>query len=220
MLSRATGAAGPQGTSSPADVLTARLTTVLDRHEIRAKLEQFVVDAHEVLIGQRTAPAVLDKATVVTLVNAAVPSLTLPQLAQLPPVTIKVPRVAPLSAGRKALRDRTWWYVLGALALLGLAVATSRDRHSTVKLVGRWLIGISVAHLLVLWVFPVVVVPQLSRSPWVGLVASVARALNAGLVVGLVVLAGAGVACLFVDLFVPATRGTPSPLPQGATTEG
>jgi hypothetical protein len=80
------------------------------------------------------------------------------------------------------------------------------------------LLGISVVHLLVMWVIPVVVVPQLSNSPWANLVASVARALNAGLVLGLVLLAGAGVACLLVDVFVRAPGESGSALPRSATT--
>jgi hypothetical protein len=93
------------------------------------------------------------------------------------------------------------------------------DRHGTIKLIGKWLLGISAAHLLVLWILPVMVVPQLSNSPRVSLVASLARALNAGIVSGLVVLVVAGVACLLVDLLVPATGDTSAPLASSANLE-
>ncbi len=212
-------ATGPAATVAATDALEQRLGAVLDRPYIRAKLDQFVVDAHELLIGQTTAPAVLDQATVATLVHAAVPNLGLADLAKLPPVRIAVPHYGALSTGRKALKGRTLLYALGAIVLLAIALAISRDRHSTVKLIGKWLLGISVAHLLVLWVVPVLVVPQLSNSPWASLIGSVARALNAGIVVGLVVLAAAGVACLFVDLFVPAARETGASLPRGASSD-
>lgn len=207
------------GAASATNALEQRLSAVLDRPDIRAKLDQFVVDAHSLLIGQSTTPAVLDRATVITVVSAALPALTLPQLAALPPVRISVPHVGPLSAGRKAFKNRTWLYALAALVLLAAAIAFTDDRHSTIKLIGRWLLAISAVHLLVLWVVPVLVVPSLTNSPWAGLIASVARALNAGIVVGLVVLAVAGVACLFVDLFVPATGGTGRPMPRGATPD-
>lgn len=206
------------GASSTAQ-LSQELTMVLDRPDIRAKLDQFVVDAHKLLIGQSTTPAVLDKNTVITLVHAAAPTLTLQQLATLPPVKIDVPHVGALSTGRSALRNHFWLYGLGALLFLAAAVATTNDRHATIKVIGRWLLAISVAHLIVLWVIPVVVAPQVSNSPWVSLVASVARALNAGIITGLVLLAAAGLACLFVDLFVPAPGSRGSAVPRGATPE-
>jgi hypothetical protein len=211
------GAAAPA--PSPADELSQRLGAVLDHPDIRVKLEQFVVDAHELLIGQSTRPAVLDQATVVTLVHAALPSMSLADLARIPPVRISVPRFGALSTGRRAFQNRTWLYALGAVVLLAIALATTKDRHGTIKLIGKWLLGISAVHLLVLWILPVLVAPQLSNSPWVSLVASVARALNAGIVSGLVILVVAGVLCLLVDVFVPATGETGASLPSSANLE-
>jgi hypothetical protein len=215
---RATPGGAPPA-ASPADELTQRLGAVLDRPDIRVKLEQFVVDAHELLIGQTTRPAVLDQATVVTLVHAALPAMSLADLAKIPPVRISVPRFGALSTGRRAFQNRTWLYALGAVVLLALAIATTDDRHGAIKLIGKWLLGISAAHLLVLWILPVMVVPQLSNSPWVSLVASLARALNAGIVSGLVILVVAGVLCLLVDVFVPASGKTGAPLPSSANLE-
>jgi len=88
--------------------------------------------------------------------------------------------------------------------LVVAAVVFSRNRRDTVKLVGRWLVGISVGHLLVLYVLPVYVVPRVTKNPWADLIASVAREVGAGLVTGLVVVAAAGVACLLVDRLIPA----------------
>jgi len=82
----------------------------------------------------------------------------------------------------------------------------SKDRNGTVKLVAKWLIGISVAHLLVLWVVPVLILPHVSHSPWVGLVSAVAGALSAGIVVVLIVLAVLGVVLLLADRFVVPGR--------------
>jgi hypothetical protein len=181
-----------------------RIDAVLDRPDIRTKLETFVSDAHAHLIGLRAAPAVLDKQTVDTLVRAAVPNLSAQELAKVPAVRFDVPQLAALSAGRRSYHNHFWLFFLAAVVLVGLAIATSRDRRATVKLVGKWLIGISVGQLVLLWVLPVVVVPHLTHSPWAGLVAAVARALDAGVITGLLVLAGLGVLFLFADVFIPA----------------
>ena len=61
---------------------TNHLDAVLGRRDIQSKLEQFVVDAHERLLGERSQPAVLDQATVRTLVAAAFPSVRAADLAK------------------------------------------------------------------------------------------------------------------------------------------
>jgi hypothetical protein len=186
--------------------LTPKLETVLNRPDIRAKLEQFVVDAHDRLIGKTTKPAVLDQQTTRTLVSAAVPDVTLQDLSKIHAVTFDVPQVGALSASRRTLAGRFWLYFLAAIVLVALGIAMSTDRRGSVKIVGAWLIGISVVHLFVLWILPAYVVPHVTNNPWAGLVAAVARALGAGLVTGLIILAAAGIACLFADHFIPAAR--------------
>ncbi len=212
-------ATGKPTTASTNAAVEGRLTTVLDRPDIRTHLEQFVVDLHRRLVGEGTGPAILDKSTIATLVAAAVPNLSAADRAKIPPVRVTVPRFGPIAAGRSALQHRMLLYALGAIVLLAAAIATSRDRRATVKLVGAWLVGISVAHLLVLWVIPVVIVPHLTSSPWAGLISGVARALSADLVTGLVVLAAAGVAFLLADRFVPAAGTSAEPVPRGVTPD-
>jgi hypothetical protein len=182
--------------------LAHRLSTVLDRSDVKAKLEQFVVDAHDRLIGKGSRPAVLDQATARTLVAAALPTLSSKDLARVHAVTFDVPRVGTLAASRRALTHRFWLYALGAVLLVALAIATTGDRRATIKVVGAWLVGISVMHLVALWIVPVVVLPHVTDNPWVGLIAAVARALGAGIVTGLVVLAAVGVALLLADRLV------------------
>ncbi len=70
---------------------TNHLDTVLARPAIQLKLEQFVVDAHERLLGARTAPAVLDQATTRALVAAAFPSVRGSELAKVHAVKFDVP---------------------------------------------------------------------------------------------------------------------------------
>jgi branched-subunit amino acid transport protein AzlD len=197
------------GSATTNSTYTNQLDAVLARPDIQLKLEQFVVDAHERLIGERTAPAVLDQATVRTLVAAAFPSVRVADLAKVHAVTFDVPQSQALFKGREALAHRFWLYFLGAVVLLALGLVTTDDRHAAVRLIGKWLIAITVAHLIVLWIVPVVILPAVTTNPWAHLVAAVARALDAGILTSLVVLAVVGVACLFVGHFIPE-RKTPA----------
>ncbi len=211
-IASATSPAVGSAAASSQALLAQRLENVLDRPDIRVKLEQFVVDAHDNLIGKSSKPAVLDQQTTRTLVAAAIPNVTLQDLAKVHAVSFNVPSVGALSASRKAFANRFWLYFLGAIVLVAAGIAISSDRRGAVKIVGGWLVGISLVHLFVLWILPVFIVPHVTSNPWAGLIAGVARALGAGLVTGLILLAGAGVACLFVDRFLPQAR-TPAATP-------
>ena len=179
------------------------LDAVLARRDIQLKLEQFVVDAHKRLLGERSQPAVLDQSTVRTLVVAAFPSVRSSDLARVHAVKFDVPQSQTLLSSRKALAHRFWLYFLGAVALLTIGLVTTDDRRSAVKLIGKWLIGITVAHLVVLWLVPVVILPAVTTNPWAHLIAAVARAVGAGIVTSLVLIAVVGVVFLFADLFIP-----------------
>lgn len=200
---------GPPSASSaptaPADTsaLEDRLVTVLNDPSVRSQLEGFIVEVHRGLLGEDQGPAVLDKSTVNVLVAAAVPTMTSQDLAKLPPVSVDVPSQPLLHAGSRFLQGRFWQFGLGAIALLALAIGVSRDRRSAVKLIGKWLLGISLGHLVVMWIIPVIIVPRLSDSPWTSLIEHVARAFAGGVVVGLTVLVIAGLACLLVDRLIP-----------------
>jgi hypothetical protein len=182
------------------------LDAVLARRDIQLKFEQFVVDAHERLLGERSLPPVLDEATVRTVVAAAFPAATSADLANVHAVTFDVPQSQALFDTRQTLAHRFWLYFLGAVVLLTAGLVTTDDRHATVKLIGKWLIGITIAHLIALWIVPVVVLPAVTTNPWAHLVATVARAVGAGIVTSLIVLALVGVVFLFVDHFIPARR--------------
>jgi len=187
-----------------------RLDVVLGRRAIQLKLEQFVVDAHERLLGERSKPAVLDQKTVRTLVTAAFPSVRGADLAKVHEVKFDVPQSQALFRGREAFAHRFWLYFVGAVGLLIAGLVMTDDRRAAVKLIGKWLIGITVAHLIVLWILPVLIIPAVTTNPWAHLVAAVAHAVGAGIVTGLVVLALVGVVFLFADHFIAepaATRG-------------
>jgi hypothetical protein len=184
----------------------SRLDTVLARPAIQQKLEQFVVDAHKRLLGDQTQPAVLDQATVHTLVVAAFPSIRASDLAKIHAVKFDVPESQALVKSRQTLAHRFWLYALGAVILLTIGLVTTDDRHAAVKLIGKWLIGITVAHLIVLWIVPVMILPAVTTNPWAHLIAAVARAVGAGIVTSLIVLALVGVVFLFADIFIPKRK--------------
>jgi hypothetical protein len=187
---------------------TNHLDAVLARRNIQLKLEQFVVDAHKRLLGERSQPAVLDRATVRTIVAAAVPAASPADLAKLHAIRFDVPQSQALFKSRETLAHRFWLYFLGALVLLTVGLVITDDRRAAVKIIGKWLIGITVAHLLVLWIVPVVILPAVTTNPWAHLVAAVAHAVSAGIVTSLVVLALVGVAFMFADHFIPAPATT------------
>jgi hypothetical protein len=185
-------------------VYTNHLDAVLARRSIQLKLEGFVVDAHKRLLGERSQPAVLDQTTVRTIVAAAVPAASRADLAKLHAIRFDVPKSQALFKSQETLAHRFWLYFLGAVALLTAGLVMTDDRRGAVKLIGKWLIGITVAHLVVLWIIPVMIIPAVTTNPWAHLVAAVAHAVGAGIVTSLVVLALVGVGFLFVDHFIPA----------------
>lgn len=214
------GGGTPPGTAASNEkALATNVADVLARPDIRTHLETFVDQAHDLLVGRSHTPATLDADTVRTVVAAALPSTPPAQLARLSAITFSVPKNASLDAGREAFAHRFPLYALGAIILVGLAIVLTDDRHATVKTVGTWLLGISVAHLVVLWLVPVVIVPAVTTNPWAGLVAAVFRVVSAALVTGLIVLAGLGVAFRLADHWIPVSRSAPVSPPGESTAE-
>jgi hypothetical protein len=202
-------------TSSPATAAAvpgAQLANTLADPTIQHDLSQFVGDIHRRVIGVGAGPVTLDKTAVDRLVSAAEPTISPAELAKIPPVSFNVPRAASLNSSRRLVADHWWLFGLVGLAMVVGGVVTTADRRGAVKLIGKWLIGLSLAQLLFLWIVPVWIVPAATNNVWALVVSKVARALDSGLVVGLFVICAVGVAALFIDLFLPKTEGaTTSP---------
>jgi hypothetical protein len=184
----------------------AQLSATLADPAIQQDLSQFVGDIHRRVIGVGTGPVTLDKTAVDRLITAAEPTISPAELAKIPPVTFDVPRTASLSSSRRLVADHWWLFGLVGLAMVAGGVATSADRRAAVKVIGKWLIGLSLVQLLFLWIVPVWIVPAATNNVWALVVSKVARALNGGLVVGLFVICAVGIAALFIDLFLPKTE--------------
>ena len=216
LSAQAGGTALPAGAAGAPQVVDdsaaqRRLADVLGDPAIDADLETFVGDVHRRVIGIGTGPVTLSASTVHRLVSAAVPTLPPAEVDKIPPVDFTVPHATALTTGRHSVADH-WWQI-GALGLVMViaGLVMTDDHRRAARTVGKWLIGLSVVQLIVLWVIPVYVVPQVSDSPWTHVVSQVARALNSGLVVGLIVIAAAGVLLLFVDLFLKRSPESRSP---------
>ena len=221
-LAVAANSAGPGSTDpvpgttgvAPGDAaVQQRLADALGSQVARTGVEDFLTEAHRSLIGEDRRTVTLDAATVDALVTAAIPGISAEQLATIPPVSFDVPRVGVLLGPRRFLADHAWMFAAGAVVLVGLGIAVSKDRRSSVKTVGRWLIGISLGHLLVLYVLPVFVAPALTDNPWVHLAANVAKALGAGVTSGLVLLIVAGAALMMIDLLIKPAGVNPGAAP-------
>jgi hypothetical protein len=177
----------------------SQLADVLGRPEVQTQLEGFIVDVQRNLLGETDAPAVLSQADITRIVTAALPDVPANELAALSGVSVNPPKVGALSSLRRLVHNKFGLLVALAAVSLAAAVALSRNRRQTLATVGRWLIGISLVHLLVLWIIPVYLVPAVTSSPWASLIAAVARALSSGLVTGLVILLVAGVGIVVAD---------------------
>lgn len=200
----------PSGTS---DALESRISTVIGAPAIRDALEQFVTDVHRRLIGETDKPAVLDPGTTRLLVASAVPTATPSELDRIPAVTFDIPAETPLRTLHTTVGQRLPWFIGAALLLLGASLLLTADRRSALRTIGWWLVGISAAHLVVMWLLPIVVVPRFVSGPWPPLIAAVARALGSGIVVVLGALAAAGVVILLADRLAGRPRGRSTDVP-------
>ncbi len=192
----------PAAQVDTATQLDDRLAAVLGQPAVETQLEDFVVNLHKGVLGQATTPATISQATLTELVTAAVPGLPASALTSLHPITVNPPRLGILSTTRTFLQDKFGLLVAIAAVLLFAGIILSRNRQAAIAMIGRWLIGISLVHLLVLWLIPVVIVPAVSSSPWAALVSGVAKALSGGLVAGLVVMFVAGIVLMVGARFV------------------
>ncbi len=161
----------------------------LVRPDIAIAFSSVLRDIHSRLIGQSTGPVVVAPELVARAIGN-------PAAAQLPPVSIDIPTFDALDTTRKTLRDviPILIYIAVVLVVLGLLIHSSKP--TALRTLGAWFLAASVFELLIAYALPVLVLPALVDSPYAELVAEVDKATLGPLVGVLIMLAGAGVACL------------------------
>jgi hypothetical protein len=173
-------------------------------------------DVHARLVGEATGPVTVPANLVAMAVGTAVPGLS--QLTQLPPVTVDVPTIDALDTTRRTL-DRTIPILIAvgaALALLGLLIHPRKP--IALRTIGAWLLGASVVELVLAYSVPTIILPALVDSPYVDLVAEVDKATIGPLVGVLVMMAGAGLACVVVGSWLDRPPRAAQPQPPWATS--
>ena len=93
------------------------------------------------------------------------------------------------------------------LGLLGLLFHPSKP--TALRIIGGWFIAASIVELVVAYTLPVLVLPALVDSPYAELVAEVDKATIGPLVGVLIMLAGAGVACLVAGSWLERRQAAP-----------
>jgi hypothetical protein len=183
----------------PAAEVSALARTQLQALPDRAFLGQFVEDAHARLVGEATGPVELDAAQLAPLLGD--------QLAQqVGPVTWSVPTYSPLETARDRLDGLVATGLVVAIGFVTAGFLLHPRRDHALRTVGGWALAACLWQLVIAWLIPVVVLPEVTDNPWVGIASGVARARMAPLVATLLVLAGAGVACLVASLALAPRR--------------
>jgi hypothetical protein len=139
-----------------------------DNPEIRASLKTVIADSHSRLIGRRDEPVQITGPQLVPIVRDE-------RAAVLPPVTLPVEEIAALNVVRIGLG----WFVpvmaiAGGVALL-LALVAHPRRADAVFGIGMFCLFAAAAVLVVGYLVPVFVVPEISDNIWLALVPAVVR---------------------------------------------
>jgi hypothetical protein len=146
-------------------------------------------DIHARLIGEATGPVTISPELVAQATGA-------PVAAQIPSVTVDVPTYDILDTSRRTLREGIPLLVAGAGGLIVLGLFLHPRKPVALRMIGYWLLAASVVELILAYTLPVFVVPAAIDSPYADLVAEVDKATFGPMVGVLVIMAGAGVACL------------------------
>ncbi len=161
----------------------------LVRPEIANAFASVLRDIHSRLIGQTTGPVIVSPELVARAIGN-------PAASQLAPVSIDIPTFDALNTTRKTLHDVIPILIYVAVVLVFLGVLIHSSKPAALRVLGAWFLAASVIELLVAYALPVLVLPALVDSPYADLVAEVDKATLGPLVGVLIMLAGAGVACL------------------------
>jgi hypothetical protein len=181
---------GAQLGVDPATV-TGLANEALQRTDIIPLFATLLSEAHSRLIGETSGPVVLDPSIAAQVLGDE-------RAALLPPVTFDVPTIEPLHSARRSIEGVIQAGLVFAVGFTLSGLVMHPSKPAALRTIGIWLLGASVLQLLIGFVVPVLLVPELWSSPWADLVGETARAATSGLVAVLVVLAAGGIVCLLV----------------------
>lgn len=173
----------------PQSTVQALVFSNIDRAEGAKLLANVVSDAQAKLIGSSEKPVQITPAQMIPLVGNQL-------AASAPTVTLPIEKVSALSTIRQVLK----WMVpiagLLAIALLLLGFAAHPEKAELLQSLGVLLIAIAGVLVLIGYVVPTFVLPLLTKNPWVGAAPRLAADSLPLLVALVLLLAGAGLACL------------------------
>ena len=159
-------------------------------------------DVHARLIGEATGPVMIPPDLVVRATGN-------PAAAQLPPVAVDVPTFDALDSTRRALHRAIPLLITSAVVLGLLGLVFHPSKPTALRIIGAWFIVASIVELVVAYTLPVILLPALVDSPYAELVAEVDKATIGPLVGVLIMLAGAGVACLVAGSWLERRQAAP-----------
>jgi hypothetical protein len=170
-----------------------------DNPEIRAALETVLADSHARLIGRRDEPVQITGPQLVPIVRDE-------HVAVLPPVTLPVNEIAALNVVRIGLN----WFVpvaavAGGVALLLGLVAHPR-RADAVYGIGVFCLLAAAAAVVLGYLLPAFVVPELSDNIWLAIVPAVASTALPLVLGAAVVLVAAALALMAASAAVDRRR--------------
>lgn len=145
-----------------------------------ALLQNLVTEAHARVIGQSSAPVVVTTQQLVSMFGTPA--------AGLQPIEIPVPEVKPLSWLQDTLDSTVPMAVMVAIVAAVLSFLVDSDKAAALRGIGIGLVLVAGALMVIGYVLPVLVAPQLTSSPWVEVVPEIARD-QLGLLGGIALLA-------------------------------
>jgi hypothetical protein len=168
-------------------------------------LGQVVADSHARLIGERDEPVQITGAQLVPIVRNE-------NAADLPNITLPVESVTALNLIRISLG----WFIpvmtaAGVIALLLGLVAHPR-KSDALSGIGRFLVFCAFAVVLLGWLVPVHVLPEVSDSTWIAVIPAVADYNLPYVIVAAVVLFALGLAVMIGALTLGRRRNWRTPV--------
>lgn len=145
----------------------ALVNSVMDNAEGAEILSDILRAAHARLIGETRAPAQIPAKQLVQIVRDE-------HVGELPPVTVKVPRVAALDVTRAVLDWAVPLAAIAAIVLFVLGLTAHPDRPALVRSMGYGLIALGLCLGVLGYIIPKFLIPVLSDSIWVAVPARLA----------------------------------------------